>query len=121
MSYYFTVKQVHHRGQINFLIANLEFGDICDQFLKGLLGIKMTIQDVWSYFSNSSFIRAISAFLLFSLQVHCFHQPLNRFMVDSTTTLPQSRTNSTITVIPFIALKYELYQFFDSSILIRSG
>lgn len=91
----FRTEQIKNWGKIDFLIAYVEFGNVCRQLFKRLFCLKITIQKIFCNLANCSLVRAVFASTLSSQHVHITHQFLSGFMIDFATCTAQHCTCTT--------------------------
>ena len=59
----FAIEQIETGRQVEFLVVHFELGNICDPFPIRLVCFEVSIQQVWSNFSNFTFVGNCTFFL----------------------------------------------------------
>ncbi len=76
------VQQIKYRGQVQFLSASPEFGDICHPFLTGSFRFELSLKDIFCSESHISPVRPVFLQAHRRLQAELLHQFSHRFATE---------------------------------------
>ncbi|EQN47704.1 hypothetical protein G693_04731, partial [Escherichia coli HVH 17 (4-7473087)] len=114
------VKQIKYRGQVQFLSASPEFGDICHPFLTGSFRFELSLKDIFCSESHISPVRPVFLQAHRRLQAELLHQFSHRFATELKTSFLKLTMDPPVPITSPVFMEDGGYELFHISILVLS-
>ena len=118
IGYDFPVVQIQDRRQIEFLVFNLELGDISDPLLFGLICFEVSLEDIRRYFTLFSPVGNVLFGSYQAFKSKFPHQAENGFVIDRIASVLEFQMDSSVAISAFVKLIDLLDFLFDRPVLI---